>query len=194
MRTSEIKRQTNETDIYISVDIDGSGKSQIDTGIGFFDHMLCLFARHSLMDITIKCKGDTYVDCHHTVEDVGIALGQAIKEALGDKSGITRYGTFFVPMDEAMAMVSIDLSGRSYLCFDGEFALSKLGDFDTEMAEDFFQAFSSSCSATVHVKVMYGRNTHHKIEAVFKAFARALAQAAVIDSRVNGIPSTKGVL
>ncbi len=194
MRTAQIKRKTNETDISISINIDGSGKSDIDTGVGFFDHMLCLFAKHSLMDADIKCTGDTYVDCHHTVEDVGISLGQAVKEALGDKAGISRYGTFFVPMDEALAMVSLDISGRSYLCFDGEFPLSKLGDFDTEMVEDFFQAFASSCGATVHVKVMYGRNTHHMIEAVFKAFARALDQATITDSRVQGVPSTKGVL
>ncbi len=194
MRTAEVKRKTNETDIYSSLNIDGSGKADIDTGIGFFDHMLCLFAKHSLMDMTVKCKGDTYVDCHHTVEDVGISLGQAVNKALGDKAGITRYGTFFVPMDEALAMVSLDISGRSYLCFDADFSLSKLGDFDTEMVEDFFQAFAAACGATVHIKVMYGRNTHHMIEAIFKAFARALDQSTIADPRVKGIPSTKGVL
>ena len=144
MRTAEIKRKTNETNIGIKINIDGIGKSNIQTGVGFFDHMLCLFAKHSLMDVEISCDGDTYVDCHHTVEDVGIALGQAVKEALGDKKSITRYGTCFLPMDETLAMVSLDISGRSYLVFDGEFPTPKLGDFDTEMVEDFFQAFSSA--------------------------------------------------
>jgi len=194
MRTAEIKRKTNETDIFVSINIDGAGKSEIDTGVGFFDHMLTLFAKHSLMDIKITCKGDTYIDCHHTVEDVGIALGQTVKEALGEKKGISRYGTCFLPMDEALAMVCLDISGRSYLVFDGEFPTPKLGDFDTEMVEDFFQAFSSACGVTLHVKVMYGRNTHHIIEAIFKAFAKAIDTATIVDPRVSGIPSTKGVL
>ena len=194
MRKAEIKRKTNETDILVNVNIDGSGISDIDTGVGFFDHMLGLYAKHSLMDIKIKCTGDTFIDCHHTVEDVGIALGQATKEALGDKMGISRYGTCFLPMDEALAMVSLDISGRSYLVFDGEFSTPKLGDFDTEMVEDFFMAFSSACGVTLHVKVMYGRNTHHIIEAIFKAFAKAMDKATIIDSRVTGVPSTKGVL
>jgi len=194
MRTSEIKRKTNETDISVTVNIDGSGKSYIQTGIGFFDHMLCLFAKHSLMDIDITCNGDTFIDCHHTVEDVGITLGQALKDALGEKKSIARYGTCFLPMDEALAMVSLDISGRSYLVFDAEFNTPKLGDFDTEMVEDFFQAFSSACGITLHVKVMYGRNTHHIIEAIFKAFAKAVDKATIIDTRVSGVPSTKGVL
>lgn len=194
MRKAEIKRKTNETNISIDVNIDGSGNAAIDTGVGFFDHMLNLYAKHSLMDINIKCKGDTFIDCHHTVEDVGIALGEATKEALGDKKGISRYGTCFLPMDEALAMVSLDISGRSYLVFDGEFTTSKLGDFNTEMVEDFFQAFSAACGVTLHVKVMYGRNTHHIIEAIFKAFAKAMDSATAIDSRVKGVPSTKGVL
>jgi len=194
MRKAQIKRKTNETDINIKLNIDGSGKSNIDTGVGFFDHMLTLFAKHSLMDIDISCKGDTYIDCHHSVEDVGIALGQAMDKALGEKRSITRYGTCFLPMDEALAMVSIDISGRSYLVFDAEFTTPKLGDFDTEMVEDFFQAFANSCGATVHVKVMYGRNTHHIIEAIFKAFAKAMDKATVVDRRILGVPSTKGVL
>ncbi|MEX1377102.1 MAG: imidazoleglycerol-phosphate dehydratase HisB [Eubacteriales bacterium] len=194
MRKAEIKRKTNETDIYVSVNLDGEGKSEIDTGVGFFDHMLILFAKHSLMDIKISCKGDTFIDCHHTVEDVGIALGQAVKDALGEKKSITRYATCFLPMDEALAMVSMDISGRSYLVFDGEFSLPKLGDFDTEMVEDFFQAFSSACGVTLHVKVMYGRNTHHIIEAIFKAFAKAMDKATLVDNRITGVPSTKGVL
>jgi len=194
MRTSEIKRKTNETDISVTVNIDGSGKSYIQTGIGFFDHMLCLFAKHSLMDIDITCNGDTFIDCHHTVEDVGITLGQALKDALGEKKSIARYGTCFLPMDEALAMVSLDISGRSYLVFDAEFNTPKLGDFDTEMVEDFFQAFSSACGITLHVKVKYGRNTHHIIEAIFKAFAKAMDKATIIDTRVSGVPSTKGVL
>lgn len=194
MRKAEIKRKTNETDINIRLNIDGSGKSTIDTGVGFFDHMLTLFTKHSLMDIEVSCKGDTFVDCHHTVEDVGIALGQAINKALGEKKSITRYGTCFLPMDEALAMVSLDISGRSYLVFDAEFSTPKLGDFDTEMVEDFFQAFASSCGVTLHVKVMYGRNTHHIIEAIFKAFAKAMDTATLVDRRITGVPSTKGVL
>lgn len=194
MRKAKIIRKTNETDINVSLNIDGSGNSDINTGVGFFDHMLCLFAKHSLMDLKISCKGDTFIDCHHTVEDVGIALGQAMKESLGDKKSITRYGTCFLPMDEALAMVSLDISGRSYLVFDAEFSTPKLGDFDTEMVEDFFQAFASGCGVTLHVKIMYGRNTHHIIEAIFKAFAKAMDNATIIDGRVSGVPSTKGVL
>jgi imidazoleglycerol-phosphate dehydratase len=194
MRKAEIKRKTNETDINIQLNIDGSGKSNINTGIGFFDHMLVLFAKHSLMDIDISCNGDLFIDCHHTVEDVGIVLGQAVNKALGEKAGITRYGTCFLPMDEALAMVSLDISGRSYLVFDAEFSSPKLGDFDTEMVEDFFQAFAGSCGVTLHVKVMYGRNTHHIIESIFKAFAKAMDKATSIDSRITGVPSTKGVL
>ncbi len=194
MRRAEINRKTNETDIKVKINIDGTGKAEINTGIGFFDHMLCLFAKHSLADVSIVCKGDTYVDCHHTVEDVGIALGQAINKALGDKNSIARYGTCFLPMDEALVMVSLDISGRSYLVFNGEFNTPKLGDFDTEIVEDFFQAFSAACGATVHIKVMYGRNTHHIIEAIFKAFAKAIDKTTIIDKRVIGVPSTKGVL
>ena len=194
MRKAEIKRKTTETDIFVSVDLDGTGKSDIKTGVGFFDHMLALFAKHSLIDLEITCNGDTFVDCHHTIEDVGIALGQAIKEALGDKKSITRYATCFLPMDEALAMVSIDISGRSYLVFNGEFATPLLGDFVTETVEDFFQAFASACGITLHVKVLYGRNTHHIIEAIFKALARAIDAATIIDNRVSGVPSTKGVL
>ena len=194
MREASIKRKTAETDISVSVNIDGSGQYEIETGIGFFDHMLCLFAKHSLTNINIACKGDTQVDCHHTVEDVGIALGEAFKQALGDKKGITRYGTCFLPMDEALVMTSLDISGRCYLVFDGDLPCPLLGDFETETVEDFFQAFASSCGITLHIKLMYGRNTHHIIEAMFKSFARAICAAATIDPRVKGVPSTKGTL
>lgn len=194
MREASIKRKTAETDISVSVNIDGSGQYKIETGIGFFDHMLCLFAKHSLTDINIVCKGDIEVDCHHTVEDVGIALGEAFRQALGDKKGITRYGTCFLPMDEALVMTSLDISGRSYLVFEGSLPCPLLGDFETETVEDFFQAFAASCGVTLHIKLMYGRNTHHIIEAMFKSFARAICSAATIDPRVQGVPSTKGTL
>lgn len=194
MRKAGIKRDTKETDISVIVNIDGEGVAKINTGIGFFDHMLELFAKHSLMDIEIVAKGDTHIDSHHTIEDVGIALGQAISKALGDKSGIKRYGTCHLPMDEALVLVSLDLSGRAYLVFDASLPTPKLGDFDTEMVEDFFLAVANNCGITLHIKMLYGRNTHHIIEAMYKGFAKAMDTATSMDSRIKGIPSTKGVL
>lgn len=195
MRDSDIKRKTGETDIEVSLIIDGEGKYEVDTGIGFFDHMLTLMCRHSLMDMKIKAKGDLYIDGHHTVEDVGITLGMALKAALGDKSGIKRYGTSYVPMDEALALVSLDLSGRDYLVFDAPIDTSKtLGDFDVELTEEFFRAVAANCGITLHCKVLYGKNNHHMIEALFKAFGRALREATSYDEKIKGVMSTKGVL
>ncbi|GFP74023.1 imidazoleglycerol-phosphate dehydratase HisB [Clostridium fungisolvens] len=195
MRKSDIKRKTGETDIEVSLTIDGEGKYEVDTEIGFFDHMLTLMCRHSLMDMKIKAKGDLYIDGHHTVEDVGITLGMALKEALGDKSGIKRYGTSYVPMDEALALVSLDLSGRDYLVFDAPIDTSKtLGNFDVELTEEFFRAVATNCGITLHCKVLYGKNNHHMIEALFKAFGRALREATSYDEKIKGVMSTKGVL
>lgn len=191
-RKATIQRKTSETDISMSFEIDGSGKSQIDTGVGFFDHMLNLFTRHGLFNMNLKTVGDLYVDSHHTVEDVGIVLGQAIKEALGDKKSIKRYGTSYVPMDESLVLVSLDLSGRPFLFFDGEFQCEKLGNMETEMVEEFFRAISFSCGMNLHIKILHGKNTHHKIEAIFKAFGRALDEATMLDSRIEGVMSTKG--
>jgi len=193
-RKSEIKRKTNETDILLSFCVDGSGNAGINTGVGFFNHMLNLFAKHGLFDLEVNAKGDLDVDAHHTVEDVGIALGQAIKEALGDKKSIKRYGTSFVPMDEALAMVALDLSGRPFLVFDAQFENSRAGDMDSELVEEFFRALAFNAGMNLHIKVLYGKNTHHMIEAVFKAFGRALDEAARIDDRIDGVMSTKGVL
>ena len=193
-RKASIKRKTNETDISLSIDIDGRGKYEVDTGVGFFDHMLELFSRHSLMDLDVKCEGDTRVDCHHTVEDIGIVLGQAIAHALGDKMSITRYGTFFVPMDETLVMVSLDISGRPYLYYDLDLPAFQTGGYDVEMTEEFFRAVSQNAGLTLHIKLMHGKNTHHIIEAAFKAFGRALNIACGIDKRYEGVPSTKGML
>ncbi|HHW47379.1 MAG TPA: imidazoleglycerol-phosphate dehydratase HisB [Clostridiaceae bacterium] len=193
-RKSEISRKTNETDINLSFCVDGSGNANVNTGIGFFNHMLDLFAKHGLFDMEVQSKGDLDVDAHHTVEDVGIVLGQAIKEALGDKKSIKRYGTSFVPMDEALAMVALDLSGRPFLVFDARFENSRVGDMDTELMEEFFRAVAYNAGMNLHIKVLYGKNTHHMIEAVFKAFGRALDEAARIDDRIDGVMSTKGVL
>ncbi|HOQ36537.1 MAG TPA: imidazoleglycerol-phosphate dehydratase HisB [Acetivibrio sp.] len=193
-RKSEIKRKTNETDISLSMNIDGTGKGDINTGVGFFDHMLSLFARHGLFDLKVMAKGDLDVDAHHTVEDVGIVLGQAIKEALGDKKSIKRYGSSFVPMDEALALVALDLSGRPYLVFDARFENQKLGNMDTELVEEFFRAVANNAGINLHIKVFYGSNTHHIIEAIFKAFGRALDEASGIDNRIEGVMSTKGML
>lgn len=194
MRKAEISRKTAETDISIGINIDGEGKSSINTGIGFFDHMLTLFARHGLLDAEIKALGDLEVDGHHTVEDVGIVLGQAIKQALGDKKSIRRYGTSFVPMDESLAMVSMDLSGRPFLVLDAGFASAKVGGMDTELVEEFFRAVAFNAGITLHIKVLYGSNSHHMIEAVFKAFGRALDEATRFDERIEGVMSTKGSL
>ncbi|WP_455781167.1 imidazoleglycerol-phosphate dehydratase HisB [Megamonas funiformis] len=194
-RCGAIKRTTAETAIDINLNLDGTGKSNIKTKIGFFDHMLTLLSAHSLIDMEIFCDGDIEVDGHHSVEDCGIALGQAFKEAIGDKRGINRYGTFYVPMDEALALVSLDISGRPYLVCDmGELA-PMIGDFDTELVEEFMRAFAFNAGITLHIKVMYGKNSHHKVEGVFKALGHALRQAVEFDQKaLDKIPSTKGVL
>lgn len=193
-RKASLKRKTYETDISMELNIDGEGKSSISTGIGFFDHMLNLFAKHGLMDLTVEAKGDLDVDAHHTVEDVGIVLGQLIKEALGDKRSIKRYGTSYVPMDESFALVSLDLSGRPFLVFDVNFTSEKTGTMETELFEEFFRAVSHNAGMTLHIKLLHGSNTHHIIEAVFKAFGRALDEATKTDERIKGIMSTKGSL
>ena len=194
MRTAQIQRKTQETDIDLTVDLDGKGLGDIDSGIGFFDHMLNLFAAHGMFDIVIGCKGDTEVDGHHTVEDIGIALGDAFREALGDKSGITRYGTFYLPMDEALAFVSLDISGRPYLVYDAGDMMPMIGGYATELTEEFLRAFAVHAGMTLHVRIIYGKNSHHKVEGIFKALGHALRKAVAIDPKVTGIPSTKGVL
>ncbi len=194
MRKATIKRITKETKISATVDLNGAGKSAVSTGIGFLDHMLDLFAKHGLFDISVQCKGDLYVDDHHTTEDVGIALAKAFAAALGEKKGVTRYGIAYVPMDESLARCVIDLSGRSALVFRAEFNRKKVGDLSTEMIEHFFQSFADNCKANIHLEILYGKNTHHKIEALFKAFARAMRQACEQDPRVKGVLSTKGKL
>jgi imidazoleglycerol-phosphate dehydratase len=193
-RQSEMKRKTGETDICLTLHMDGTGASDIETGIGFFDHMLNLFARHGLMDLKVKAMGDLEVDAHHTVEDVGIVLGQAVKEALGEKKSIRRYGTAHVPMDEALAMVALDLSGRPFLVFDAQFSADRVGQMDTELVEEFFRAVAFHAGITLHIKVFYGSNNHHMIEAIFKAFGRALDEATRADERILGVMSTKGSL
>ena len=195
MRNAEIKRTTAETDITLSLNLDGDGRSQISTGCGFMDHMLTLFASHGRFDLTVSCKGDTYVDDHHSVEDIGICLGQALREALGDCAGIARYGSMLLPMDEALVLCAIDVSGRACLVYDLEIPMQKVGTFDTELVEEFLTAFVRSAEITLHVKKLDGKNSHHIIEGAFKALARALSQAVSIDEkRVGEIPSTKGVL
>ncbi len=192
-RFSKIERHTKETSITLELELDGKGNSEIDTGVGFFDHMLTLFAFHGKMDLNIKAKGDLNVCDHHTVEDVGIALGEAFKEAIGDKNGINRYGTFYIPMDETLALVSIDISNRPYLVFDCDFKREKVGEMATEMVGEFFRAFAFNAGVTLHLKVIYGENDHHKIEALFKALGRAIKEAKSINPE-NGLPSTKGKL
>ena len=195
MRTAEINRKTNETDIKLKLNLDGTGKSEINTGCGFLDHMLTLFARHGGFDLTVSCKGDTYVDYHHTVEDIGIALGDAFKSALGDMRGITRYGSFILPMDESLIMTAVDISGRSHLSYDLQIPAQKVGDFDTELTEEFYLGFVRHAAVTLHIKELSGTNSHHIIEGAFKSVARSLAAAVKIDeSRRDEIPSTKGVL
>ena len=193
-RTATIERETRETSIRLRLDLDGSGASQIKTGVGFLDHMLELLARHAVIDLDVEARGDLHVDQHHTVEDVGICFGQAIRQALGNKSGIRRYGHFTLPMEEVLATASIDLSGRYFLVFDVEFPTPKIGDFDSELVEDFWQATAANALCNLHVLIHHGRNSHHISEAVFKATARALRMAVERDGRVAGIPSTKGTL
>ena len=193
-RTATLQRTTKETDISVCLNLDGSGKSIIDTGIGFFNHMLEGFSRHGLFDLDLSCKGDLMVDSHHTIEDCGIVLGTAIRKALGDKQGIKRFGSCILPMDETLVLCAIDLSGRPYLMFDGDFTAERLGTLDTEMVREFFYAVSYSAGMNLHIKVLNSGNNHHMIEAMFKAFARALDEAVSIDSRIQGILSTKGSL
>ena len=194
MREAQVERKTAETSIRLSLELDGKGISNVDTGIGFFDHMLTLFAAHGLFDLTLDCDGDIEVDGHHSLEDIGIALGTAVRQALGDKAGIHRYGTFYLPMDEALAFVSLDISGRPFLVYDGGDLAPMIGDYDTELTEEFLRAFAVHAGITLHVRVLYGRNSHHKIEGIFKALGHALRIAVEKDPRVEGIPSTKGVL
>jgi len=195
MRRATIKRKTRETDIAVTVDLDGVGKASIATGVGFFDHMLDQIARHSLIDLTIKAKGDLHIDQHHTVEDVGIALGAAVREALGDRKGITRYADVHLPMDEAMTRVAIDISGRPYLVWKVDFTRGKIGEMDSELFREFFQAFAQNAAITLHVENLYGENNHHIAETCFKALARALRAAVAIDPRQpEAVPSTKGSL
>ena len=194
MRESTVTRTTKETDITCRLNLDGEGKSNISTGIGFFDHMLQGFAKHGFFDLDMTINGDLNVDGHHTVEDAGIVLGTAIKEALGDKKGINRYGNFMLPMDETLAMCAIDLSGRPYLVYDGQLTVEKVGYLDTELVHEFFYAVSYAAGMNLHVKVMYGENNHHKIEAMFKAFGKALDEATMKSTRSDDILSTKGTL
>ncbi|MBQ8407322.1 MAG: imidazoleglycerol-phosphate dehydratase HisB [Clostridia bacterium] len=195
MRTYEINRKTAETDIALSLNLDGSGKSSVDSGCGFLDHMLTLFAAHGRFDLNVKCVGDTQVDYHHTVEDIGICLGKAFCESLGDKKGIERYGSMILPMDESLILCAVDFSGRDYLNFDVEIPTVKVGDFDTELVEEFWLAFVRQASCTLHFKKLAGKNSHHIIEGMFKAAARAMRAAVKIDpERAGEIPSTKGVL
>ncbi len=195
MRTSEIKRNTAETQIELNLNLDGSGKYEIDTGCGFLDHMLVLFARHGRFDLSVKCSGDINVDYHHTVEDIGIVLGQAFAQALGSMAGIKRYGDIILPMDGSLIMCAVDISGRAHLSLDLGSMLPKVGDFDTELVSEFLLGFVRNSKITLHVNKLYGTNTHHVIEGSFKALARVLAQAVSIDEKyINEIPSTKGVL
>jgi imidazoleglycerol-phosphate dehydratase len=195
MRTASISRNTSETSIEVSLDLDGTGLADIETGIGFFDHMLEQVARHGLIDLMVRARGDLHIDDHHTVEDVGIAFGRCVREALGDKSGITRYADVHVPMDEALTRCAIDISGRPFLVFRSQFATGKIGAFDTQLVEEWFRAFAMHAGVTLHVETLYGDNDHHVAEGCFKALARALGLAAAIDERQGDrIPSTKGSL
>lgn len=193
-RTAELVRKTKETDIKLSLNIDGTGKSDIETGIGFFDHMLEGFARHGFFDLDVDVTGDLAVDCHHTIEDTGIVLGGAIQKALGDKKGIKRFGSCILPMDETLVLCAVDLSGRPYLSFDGNFTVERVGYMDTEMVKEFFYAISYAAGMNLHIKVLSEGNNHHMIEAMFKAFARALDEATGFDSRIQDVLSTKGTL
>lgn len=195
MRTAKIERKTAETDITLELELDGSGKSDITTGCGFLDHMLTLFARHGRFDLTVRCTGDTYVDDHHTVEDIGIAMGAAFNEALGEKRGITRYASAILPMDEALILTAVDISGRALLCYDAKIPAPKVGTFDTELAEEFMAAFTRQANVTLHIKQLAGVNSHHIIEGMFKSLARTMRAAVKIEEEFKDeIPSTKGVL
>ncbi len=193
MRTSEVKRNTAETKISLRLNLDGRGKSEIDTGVGFLNHMLTLFAAHGKFDLIVTCNGDTQVDDHHSVEDIGICLGKAFQAALGDKRGITRYGSFLLPMDEALILSAVDISGRSCLCYELDIPTEKIGTFDTELVEEFFLGFVRNCPMSLHLRQLAGKNAHHIVEGAFKSVARALKEAVALDGS-NEIPSTKGVL
>ena len=193
-RTATITRKTAETDIKLTLNLDGSGQADLASGVGFFDHMLTHIAKHGLFDLAVTCKGDTHIDAHHSVEDVGICFGQALKQALGDKSGIRRFGDCTLPMDETLATAAVDLSGRPYLVWRAEVPIETLGTFSSQLAEEFWRAVSSAAGLTLHVVLHHGRNTHHIVEAIFKACARALRAAVEADPRGSGVPSTKGVL
>jgi len=193
-RTAVIERQTRETQIRVELNLDGSGQGGWKTGVGFFDHMLELFTRHGAFDLHVEAKGDLHVDQHHTVEDVGICIGQAIRQAVGDKKGIRRYGHFTLPMEETLATTAVDLSGRYFMVFQAQFNSSKIGDFDSELVEDFWQSLAANALCNLHVLVHYGRNSHHVSEAIFKSAARALRMAVEVDPRMTGVPSTKGTL
>lgn len=193
-RLADISRKTGETDITVKFNLDGSGKTNIDTGIGFFDHMLNSFARHGLFDLEVKAKGDLYVDCHHTIEDVGIVLGKAIKKAVGDKKAIKRYGSVILPMDDALIICAIDLSGRPYFNYDVTLTADRVGTFDTEMVREFFYAISYAAEMNLHIKMLSGINNHHIIEGIFKAFAKSLDEATITDNRITDVLSTKGSL
>lgn len=193
-RAAHISRITNETNITMDLELDGTGKHTIETGIGFFDHMLSGFSKHGFFDMNLQCQGDLEVDCHHTIEDTGIVLGSAIKEAAGDKKGIRRYGYCLLPMDETLVLCAVDLSGRPYLAYDASFTADRVGDMDTEMAREFFYAISYSAGMNLHIKVMYGENNHHILEAMFKAFGKALDMAVSYDDRIKDVLSTKGSL
>ncbi len=193
-RKALVQRKTGETDITVEFNVDGKGMFEIETGIGFLDHMLSLFSKHGLFDLKVKAEGDLHVDAHHTVEDIGIVLGQAINKALGDRKSIKRYGTAFVPMDESLAMVSLDLGKRPYMVFNCEFDTDMAGGMETQLFKEFFNGVSFNSLSNIHVRVFYGNNDHHRIEAVFKAFGRALDQAAMLDGRIEGVMSTKGKL
>lgn len=194
MRRAEVVRKTKETDIRLALNLDGEGKNAIASGIGFLDHMLCLFSSHGLFDLELSCTGDLKVDAHHTVEDIGIVLGKAISEALGSRESIKRYGSALIPMDESLAQVALDLSNRPYLYFDVPFSNPRIGEMETEMFEEFFRAVAVNAGMTLHISLLHGKNNHHMIEAVFKAFARALREAVTLDPSIKGVNSTKGML
>ena len=194
MRTATLRRQTRETSITLTLTLEGSGQTTLATGVGFLDHMLDAFSRFALIDLSVQCTGDLHVDAHHTVEDTGICLGQALRQALGDRTGIRRAGSAFMPMDEALAFAAVDISGRPYLAFDAAFAAPMCGDMDTQLAEEFFRAVATQAGLTLHLRVLSGRNDHHKMEALFKAFGLALRDAAAVDTRIMGTLSTKGML
>lgn len=193
-RAASMKRETKETKIDLMFDVDGSGVSNLNTGIGFFDHMLTHIAKHGFFDLDVACEGDLYVDCHHTIEDIGIVLGKCIREAIGNKEGIKRYGSCMIPMDETLALCALDLSGRPYLNFDAELTVQRLGTMDTEMVKEFFMAVAVHAGMNLHIKILDGVNNHHMVEAMFKAFGNALDQATMIDPRIKGTRSTKGML